>query len=274
MNEMTTALATTTDHASELRSWEALKEQSKIALASRYLPKSIQTTEQAITIAMAGRELGLPPMTSFRLIHLIEGKPTMAAELLLALAYKKIPGFRLDVLKTTNEGCAVSYWRPGMDQPSPPFVFTVQDANRAGLTGKNNWKNFPAAMCRARAIASALRVGAADATLGMSSTEEIVDGDIESSTPYVDAPAPAAPPASPVDALKQQLRQQQPPPAVQLAAPAQVPAQAARKPARSRRVEQVVETPFGPAVQHVEVQDAAQDAPPELEDRGDDPKLY
>lgn len=272
MQEMTTALATTDLHA-ELRSWEALKEQSKIALASRYLPKSIQTTEQAITIAMAGRELGLPPMTSFRLIHLIEGKPTMAAELLLALAYKRVPGFRLDVLKTTNEGCAVSYWRPGMDQPSPPFVFTMQDATRAGLTGKSNWKNYPAAMCRARAVAAALRVGAADATLGMLSTEEAIDGVVESSTPYTDeAPqaAPAAAPASPVDALKQQLRQHAPPP-VQLAAPAQVPVQAsppvaqptARKP-RTRRVEQSVDTPFGPAMQTVEVPEAAaQDAPPE-----------
>jgi len=266
----------------ELQAWAAMKEQASIALKSRYLPKAIATEEQAITIAMAGREIGLPPMTAFRLIHLIEGKITMAAELLLALAYRKIPGFRLEVVKTTHEGCAVRYWRPGMEQPSPNFIFTIEMAHRAGLSGKSNWKNYPEAMCRARAISAALRVGAADATLGVMSTEEAIDGEVETSTLVIDA-APAAQPVSfasapsPVDALKAQLRTQPAPspapmqlapPAPQpMAAPAAAPpvAQATtRKPRSTRKVEQPVETPFGTATQTVEVPDSASaDAPPD-----------
>lgn len=277
MNDVTTALATTTDMGTELRAWEALKEQSKIALSSRYLPKAIQTPEQAITIAMAGRELGLPPMTSFRLIHLIEGKPTMAAELLLALAYKRVPGFRLDVLKTNDEGCAVSYWRPGMEQASPPFVFTVQHANRAGLTGKSNWKNYPAAMCRARAIAAALRVGAADATLGMLSTEEALDGVDDFGTQVVEQPAAQQQPASQVDALKQSLRAAQtmqgpalPSPGVVAPAAPPVAQPTARKPRVTKAVEKTIETAFGPATQTVEVpEESQQDAPPEADTRAD-----
>jgi hypothetical protein len=155
----------------DMAEWRALKEQAQIALSSRYLPKAIATPEQAITIAMAGRELGLSPMTSFRSIHLIEGKITMSADLMAGLALSRIPGARLDVVHTDNGRSVVEAQRPGSKPVT--ITFTIEDAQRAGLTGKDNWKKYPAAMLRARAIAGAARAAFPDVFLGVYTPDEI-----------------------------------------------------------------------------------------------------
>lgn len=46
------------------------------------LPRSIQTPEAAFTIMVTGRELGLTAMQSLRSIDVIEGKPTLSANLI------------------------------------------------------------------------------------------------------------------------------------------------------------------------------------------------
>jgi hypothetical protein len=155
----------------DLAAWRALKEQAQIALSSRYLPKAIATPEQAITIAMAGRELGLSPMTAFRSIHLIDGKITMSADLMAGLALSRIPGSRVDVVHTDNGRAVVEAQRPGGKPVT--LTFTIEDAQRAGLTGKDNWKKYPAAMLRARAIAAAARAVFPDVFLGVYTPEEL-----------------------------------------------------------------------------------------------------
>lgn len=151
--------------------WATLKEQAKIALASRYLPKAITTPEQAITIALAGRELGLPPLTAFRSIFLVEGKPVLAADLMHALVYKRVPGGSLDILRTDSNVCEVEACRPG-GKPCK-ISFTIEDAKAAGLTGKDNWRKYPAAMLRARAIAAACRAVFPDVFIGVYTPEEL-----------------------------------------------------------------------------------------------------
>lgn len=200
--------------ATEQRRTDSVMEQARIGFRSKYLPKHITNEEQAIAIALAGAELGISPMTAFRQIYFFDGRIVLSASLLVALAHKKVEGFRLDILKATEAGCWVRAWRPNMTEPAP-FYFTIEDATRAGLTSKDNWKKYPAAMCIARASAMAVRAIAPEAALGMLTQEEKDDGirfevDV---TPEGLQVAPQASPVSPVDALKNQLRQQQPTPA-------------------------------------------------------------
>jgi hypothetical protein len=151
--------------------WEVLREQARVALASKFIPKSIQTPEQAVAIAMAGRELGLPPMTAFRSIHLVEGKVTMSADLMHGLVYQRVPGGKVDIIATDNERCQVDAKRPGGKLVS--IVFTIEDAKNAGLTGKDVWRKYPAAMLRARAIAAACRAVFPDVFLGVYVPDEL-----------------------------------------------------------------------------------------------------
>lgn len=51
-------------------------------IASGLLPSSIKKPEQAVVIALKGKELGLETMASFELIDVIMGKPALKPELL------------------------------------------------------------------------------------------------------------------------------------------------------------------------------------------------
>lgn len=158
----------------EVRRWAAQKEQAEAAFRSGYLPNHVRSLEAARAIVMAGAELGLPAMTSFRVIYFFDGKIALAASLMQALAYKRVPGFRLDILKTSEAGAWIAAMRPGMTEPAK-VCFTMEDAQRAQLLNKDNWKKYPKAMCLARAIAMAVRAVAPEAVLGVLATEE-VDG--------------------------------------------------------------------------------------------------
>ena len=75
--------------------------------------------------------------------------------------------------------------------------FSVEDAKRAGLWGKNTWASYPRRMLQHRARGFALRSAFADVLKGMISTEELQD--------YPDdaKPVPMAKPANPLDLVAQ-----------------------------------------------------------------------
>lgn len=150
--------------------WEALKEQARALIKSGFFPRAVNTAEKAIAVMLAGRELGLPPMQSIRAISIVDGKPTLSAETMLALAYQRVPGLAVEV-RSSNEGATVTGNRPG--GPSVTVSFTKADATAAGLLGKDNWRKYPAAMFRARAISAWCRVVTPDAILGCYTPEEL-----------------------------------------------------------------------------------------------------
>lgn len=154
-----------------LQDFLAMREQAKVLVQSGFLPKAVNTPEKAMAIIQTGRELGLGPMQSLRSIHIIEGKPTMSADLIAGLALAKVPGSVLRVAETTNEKCVVEAGRAG--QKVTPFTFTMKDAQQAGLAGKSNWKNYPRAMLRARAITEAARAIFPDAVMGLYDPDEL-----------------------------------------------------------------------------------------------------
>lgn len=193
--------------ATEARRVDSVMEQARIGFKSKYLPKHITCEEQAIAIALAGQELGIQPMTAFREIYFFDSRVVLSSQLLRALAHRKVEGFRLDIVKTTEAGCWVAAWRPGMTEAAK-IAFTIEDAQRAGLTGKDNWKKYPAAMCIARATAMAIRAVAPEAALGVITKEEAEDG-VRFELDVTPEGLQVTPQASPVDVLKNQLRTQQ-----------------------------------------------------------------
>lgn len=161
--------------------WAILKEQAAMVVKTGFLPTAIKTSEQAIAIALKGRELGIPPMQAFAHIHIIQGKPTVSAELMLALIFKNVPGAVVDYIQNSSESCVIAAKRP--NGSAARFSFTMEDAKRADLLGKGNWKSYPGAMLRARAIAIMARALFPDAIMGYSYTPEelgaVVDEDGE-----------------------------------------------------------------------------------------------
>jgi hypothetical protein len=146
---------------------------AKILIASGLMPRGIQRPEAAFAIIAAGRELGLTAMQSLRSIHIIEGKPTLSADLVAALC-KSRPDvcqyFRL--VESTDRIARYETLRKG--EPAPTSMsFTIEDAQRAGVAGKDNWKKYPAAMLRARCITALARAVYPDLAMGVYDPDEV-----------------------------------------------------------------------------------------------------
>jgi RecT family len=145
---------------------------AKILIASRLLPKGITSPEAAFTIIMTGREMGLTAMQSIRSMHIIEGKPTMSADLMVAMCKRSPTCKYFTIIESTDERAVYETHRAG--EPKPTRVsFSMDDARRAGVASKNTWKQYPAAMLRARASAALCRAVYPDVTLGVYDTDEI-----------------------------------------------------------------------------------------------------
>jgi len=156
--------------------WAILKEQAGMLVRSGFLPVSVKTPEQAVTIMLKGRELGIPAMQAFSHIHVINGKPTISAELMLALIYRECPGAKIEYVRYEADGCTIKATRPG-HAPST-FSFTRADAEAAQLLVKDTWRKFPRAMYRSRCISEMARSVFPDCIMGCSYTPEEIDPDI------------------------------------------------------------------------------------------------
>lgn len=148
-----------------------LEKVGEYAIKSGFLPGTIKTPQQAVIIALKGKELGIPPLQAFAQISVVNGKPTISAELMLALIYKNIPTAEIQ-FKQNDDKVSEIHARRNSNQDFAVFKFTIEDAKKAQLLGKDVWQKYPAAMLRARNITAMARALFADAIAGASYTAE------------------------------------------------------------------------------------------------------
>lgn len=151
-------------------------------VSTGFLPDHIKTGGQAAAIILAGRELGMPPMRALRSITMVKGKIVIAADAQLALF--KAAGGRatFEVLDDTRAVLALMH--PNGDSHTESF--TIEDAKRAGLLNNANWRNFPKAMLRSRAITAGLK------SVGFEPTSGAYDPDEAQHFTALPSPAPEA----------------------------------------------------------------------------------
>ncbi len=160
------------------RSWLTLQnpaiELANAIAGTEFVPVHFRNNPAAIAAAILyGDEVGLGPMQSLAKIAVINGRPTLAAEAQRALILQA--GHDLWVEETTPTRCTVCGKRRGSEATSR-ITWTMDDAKRAGLTGKPPWKLYPRQMLLARASAELARAVFPDAIGGLASTEELDDG--------------------------------------------------------------------------------------------------
>jgi hypothetical protein len=161
---------------------------------SGLLGRNIQKPEAAFAIILAGRELGLTAMQSLRSIHIIEGKPTLSSDLMVALV-KRSPTCKFFRMVQSTDTVA-TYETDRVGEGATKMSFTMEDAKRAGVASKNNWKTYPAAMLRARCIAQLARVVYPDLLMGIYETDEIAPSNV---MPIAREEAPGEPATPPVE---------------------------------------------------------------------------
>lgn len=155
------------------------------------LPRALQSKPADVfAVVLAGAELGLPPMAAIRGVHMIEGKPTLSADLIVGLVRRSALCKSFRVVESTSERCVVETLRAGDTQPQRE-TWTLEDAQRAGLGGAN-WKKYPKAMLVARAKAALARRVYEDLVGGCYLPDELLEE-------LADAPPPVAADSDPLE---------------------------------------------------------------------------
>lgn len=140
-----------------------------------FVPRALRGKPEAVLACiLTGNELGVGPMQSLSKIHVIEGRPSMAAELMRAVIIRD--GHDLWVEESNNTRCVLGTRRAGSSRDQT-FTYTIDDAKQAGLSSKDNWRKYPRAMLLARATGELARAVYPDILAGISFTsEELTDG--------------------------------------------------------------------------------------------------
>ncbi|MEU3976854.1 recombinase RecT [Streptomyces bacillaris] len=144
-----------------------------------------------------GRALGLDVVTTITTIHVIKGKPTQSADLMLSRAREA--GHRVRI-KSDRQRCVVSIVRHDDPDDENVIEWTLEDAKTALLyPGKpdSNWAKYPRAMLRARAIAECVRAACPEVLHGAIYTAEELGARVDDA-------------GLPVEAEVQQLHRVQP----------------------------------------------------------------
>lgn len=157
--------------------WRLMQSQSQSLLASGFLAQGLRTPEQVIVIMLKGRELGIAPMQALSHIHVINGKPCMSAELMLALILRVHPKTKLKWVTRSAECAELQVTRYGWE-PST-FKWTIKDAATAQLLNNPSWKKYPRAMLHARVISEMARSVFPDAIAGCSYTPEEMGANVD-----------------------------------------------------------------------------------------------
>jgi hypothetical protein len=170
---------------------------SDMLSSSSMVPKAYQGKPQDILVCVQwGYEMGLAPMQALQNIAVINGKPSVYGDAMMALVQAS-PVCEDVEEYFENEGTPnpVAVCIAKRKNRKPVVAkFSVEDAKRAGLWGKQGpWSAYPKRMMQMRARGFALRDAFPDVLKGLISAEEAADYPDEAK------PRPVAKPANPLD---------------------------------------------------------------------------
>ena len=141
---------------------------------SDMVPKDFKGRPGNCLIAIQwGAELGLKPLQAMQNLAIINGRPSLWGDAVIALVRASpLCEFVIETETPTASTCTVK--RRG--EPEQSRTFTDEDAQKAGLKGKAGpWTQFPKRMRQMRARAFALRDVFPDVLRGLPVAEEIMD---------------------------------------------------------------------------------------------------
>lgn len=187
---------------------------AKAVVKSGFAPH-IRSIETAFAILATGAELGLSAMQAIRSIHIIDGKPSLSADLVVGLVKRSPVCEWFRMVESTPTEAIFETQRRGEPEPTR-LEYTSEDARRAGLKDRRNWRQHPAAMLRARAASALARAVYPDLLAGIGLPEEEEEGatlptldvepldaeGVEDVVPARALPAPQAEGFGDVDALE------------------------------------------------------------------------
>lgn len=138
-----------------------------------FVPEKMTAVEAAVVIR-AGLEIGLPPMAALKTVYLVHGRAGIESKAMLALLRRRPDlGYYLWGKCDATQAQIVMHVRtPDGEYAPQPYVFTMKDAQAAGLVSSAMYKKWPEVMLRNRVAAIAMRSSFPDLLLGCAYTPD------------------------------------------------------------------------------------------------------
>ena len=157
----------------------------------------IKSEAAAFSLMCIAQADGIPPIKAAVQYHIIDGKPALKSEAMLARF--QASGGKIRWKERTPQRCTL--WLSHPQAGEIEVTWDIERAKAAGLAGRNTWKAYPAQMMSARCISEGIRALYPACVGGFYTPEEVRD---------FDAPPPATQPEStkPAQAAKTAMTKQ------------------------------------------------------------------
>lgn len=173
---------TTTDPISaslQPTTFEQLEKFVKYLTNSDFVPKDFKGKPGNALIAIQmGYEIGLKPMQAIQNISVINGRPCLWGDAMLAIV-KAHPECEYVDESFDEENMIATCKVKRKNQPICERTFSFQEAKQAGLATRPTWVSYKKRMIQMRARAFSLRDSFPDALKGLSVAEEVQDYNVK-----------------------------------------------------------------------------------------------
>lgn len=154
---------------------------------SALLPDALRGKAADVFVSIvAGAELGLPPMAAIRGVHVVQGRPILSADTMVAIVMGSGLAEYFMCVEETATSCTYETKRRGAPQPQR-ITWSDEDTKRAGLNTKEVHRLYTRAMRKARAKSMLARDAYPDVLAGCYDPDEIEQPVRQAYTPPTDA---------------------------------------------------------------------------------------
>ena len=131
----------------------------------------VKNNVQAVALMLIAQSEGRHPASAAQDYHIIQGRPSLKADMMLARF--QAAGGKVEWTAYTDSQVVGKFSHPQGGTVSVDW--DMARAKQAGLGTKDNWKNYPRAMLRARVISEGVRTVYPAVLGGMYTPEEVMD---------------------------------------------------------------------------------------------------
>ena len=182
-----------------------LKTYNDLARVAQDVVKSgltaFKSPEQAIVLMLQADAEGLHPMRALAEYNIIQGRPALRSDAMLARFQRS--GGKVRWIERSDTAVEAEFYHPALMDPVR-VRWTLDQAKKAGLANKQNWKQYPRQMLTARVISEGVRIAYPAVVTGVYTPEEVADFDaapepvrVEAELVGADTVSPAESPSAP-----------------------------------------------------------------------------
>lgn len=158
-----------------------IQQMAEVAATSKMF--GFKSPTEAMAIMLLCQAENMHPAIAMRDYHVIQGKPALKADAILARFQQA--GGSVKWESYTDENVTGVFSHPSGGSVSVSWTFAM--AQRIGLTGKDNWRNYPRAMLRSRCISEGVRTVFPGCVTGIYTPDELESLDASEQAPIKQA---------------------------------------------------------------------------------------